>query len=121
MKKLFYLTSGIISLLSNTTFAYYVDPHEVFDQVNNSFSASLTVMRFDYREYPDYTGPVDIYGYAFGPAIDFRNVFFTKIYADLAAEFTAGKLQYDGYYQKSLKPLKYKEIHDFLNTDLKDT
>jgi len=128
MKKLIYCTSVVIFLLSNTASAD-IDSSDAFDQINNSFSAGFTVMHFNYRENAqevnsDLPGNIEDYGNAFGLALNFRNVFFQKLYTDLYGEYAVGKLQYDGFLMFPDKndayvPSKHKNTNNFANIDMK--
>ncbi len=128
MKKLIY-SLGIATALFSTIATADLEPdNDVLAEINNSFSAGLTFMHFNYREAPDGL-PINIYGPAYGLAIGTRNVFFQRMYTDIAGEFAFGNLKYEGFLQNPTSstpsqpppniPYQTKQKDDFINVDAK--
>lgn len=122
MKKLIYFASIAIFLLSSLASADDDYP-DVLEHINNSFFGGITVMHLNYKETfnkdDNVPGSVEEFGWSYGLGLNFRNVFYDRLYTDVYGEFTTGKIQYDGYTQATRKPLKKKESHNFANIDAK--
>ncbi|MDR1057622.1 MAG: hypothetical protein LBL17_03590 [Coxiellaceae bacterium] len=124
MEKLCGWISIAILLLSSIVLAES-DSYHILKLVNNSFYGGFALRHLNYQEDNlaiDPTLPKNIshQGLAYGLAINIREIFFERLYADLFGEFDTGQIKYDGFGLYSPhNPIKQKNTNNFIDGDLK--